>query len=199
MSARPIIPGEQILAAIKEWGGNVTATAEALGIHPKNLRERLARLGVDLAAIRDAGRHVPHVPNVPVRIGTPGPSPAGTYGPDPAPRTLARRSGVATFPRMSGAAGAATQDAEAAPIRISTAPAKAVRVRPAFQEALREAKVEVIGRHKIDTDEQMIFDQFCDEAFGPWLRSKLAPAAPADSKAGTPRRARAQKDEEPTR
>jgi hypothetical protein len=39
--------------------------------------------------------------------------------------------------------------------------------------------VALIGRHKVDTDEQHVFDQFCDEAFEPWLRSLLEPAPTA--------------------
>ncbi len=44
---------EQIKAALREHGGNVTAAAEQLGMATNNLRTRIENAGVDLRAFRD--------------------------------------------------------------------------------------------------------------------------------------------------
>ena len=49
-----------------------------------------------------------------------------------------------------------------------------VRERVVFHvERLREAKYDLAARWRVDTDEQAILLQFIDEAFGPWVASKL--------------------------
>src|SRR4026209_1614337 len=56
MSGHQKVPTDVLLAAIHTWRGNVEATAQQLHITPKSLRERLARLGVSLAKVRETSR-----------------------------------------------------------------------------------------------------------------------------------------------
>jgi hypothetical protein len=182
------VSNPEIERAINEWGGNVTAAAADLGLHPKNLRERLARLGVDLEAIR-AGRTV--IPGGAVRVarpdtyGTVRNVSAGTYGPKSVPGTLPESGAPPTLSRVPATIAEKDQvedvDAES-PVRPSSTPAKALRVKPRHQEMIRAGKVELIARYRRDFDEQDIFEQFLDEDWPEFLRRKLNPAAPPRAK-----------------
>lgn len=178
MPAKPRIPSERILDAIREWGGNVSATAAALGMHPKNLRERLARLDVDLDAIRTSAYRATTARVE--RFGVPGVvrhSAAGTYGQKSTGDTLAQGRRAPIVSAVQSAMVKDENEVAALPVRTTGGNAKTARIKPAYQERLREAKVDLIGRFRIDTDEQTVFDQFFEEAFDAWLRSKLEPAA----------------------
>lgn len=188
MSDRPAIPNATILDVYQTWKGNVEAAAQQLGIRPKSLRERLDRLGVDREAVRaGVARYVLDRTGRVVRV-----TPTETTGTGRGVRPVdVDPSGSKSAPRpVTGEAEASTlsavpmqaaevkddEEAGAAPFRASPAAAKNVRVKPPFQERLRVAKIQVIRHLGIDTDEQIIHDQFCEEAFEPFLLKKLDPA-----------------------
>lgn len=188
MPARPKIPSDVILRAIKEWRGNVSAAAQALGIHPKNLRERLARMGVDLEAVRSerSGTYGTYqtssdVSNRSTRVDTFGTvrnQNVGTYGPKSGTDTLAKTVGGPNVSVVQQATATKDEIEDGLPVRPSRAPAKQVRIKPDFQQQLRDLKIEFISRFKRDFDEQDLCDQFFAEALAAWGRSKLDPAPP---------------------
>src|SRR5262245_32739002 len=150
MTGRTRIPSEEIERAVREWGGNLSAAAEALGINVKNLRERCARLGLDLEAIRSGRPERSERTGTPdtsrnvsvrlVRLGTPGATDmvsiasgvlGGMYGLKSAPGTLPGERSTPTVSRMATAA-APTENETEVPIRGIGGPPKNVRVPPAF-------------------------------------------------------------------
>jgi len=73
---------------------------------------------------------------------------------------------------------AAEKDEEAAsPVRTVAPRQKIIRLRPAFQEQLRDARYDLMIRFRLETDENLILEQFFEECFGPWLVAKLQPTA----------------------
>lgn len=192
MSAQQKVTNEQVRKALEEWGGNLSAAADALGLRPKNLRERAIRLGIDIEALRAAqsGTYDPYQPGSirMDRTGTPGtyrPGPhvsGSPYGPKSASGPFTRPDETSNVRPMQAAVATKEDRENEAPVRGIGGPAKPLRVRPPFQERVRQAKVDLIARHRIDTDEQHVFDQFCDEAFEPWLQSKLEPTPPPPTK-----------------
>ena len=66
-----------------------------------------------------------------------------------------------------------TDKGEALPIRASVARHAPVRVLPAHQDRLREAKFDLCARYRVETNENAILAQFLEEAFPEWLPSKL--------------------------
>jgi len=193
MPATSKVSNEQVRRAIEEWGGNVSAAAAALGMRPKSLRERIARLGIDLESIR-ATRTDPHDPSRPVPArtdtGTTGPlarfDPSGSYGRKSAPGPFPSGAPVPTLTRMQAAVKDTDAPDDEIPVRTSSAPPDPIRVKPEYQERVRQAKVKLIARYLRDFKGQGIFDQFFEERFDSWLQSKLepapAPAAPRASK-----------------
>lgn len=169
----------QVRGAILRWGGNVAAAADELGIQPKNLRKRLETLGLDLAAIRQARGHVG-------ASGTSGPAPTGPRrvstgrgGPVVLGGAIGRES--ASGPSSSSAAAPifrdmqpATDEQDTSPIKTVAAQRKPLRLRSVHQERLRDAKFDLVSRFRIETDENLILEQFFEESFETWLKAKLS-------------------------
>lgn len=162
------------------WRGNVTAAADELGIQPKNLRKRLETLGLDLSAVRHAGG----------AMGASGPTPIDPSGPRASSRPLPTPLGPSRATGRKTATGLSRSDARApilrdvsntamateeqeAPIKSVTVKPKPLRLRPEHQDRLRNAKLDLGARYRVETDENAILDQFFEESFEPWLRTKL--------------------------
>jgi hypothetical protein len=176
----------QVREAIMRWRGNVTAAADELGIQPKNLRKRLDTLGMDLAALRrgegavEASTMAPLNPIGPPSVRRPLSTPS-------APALAAGRKN-ATGPSRPDASApilrdvstttAAAAEEQEAPIKGVTVKPKPLRLRPEHQDRLRNAKLDLGARYRIETDENTILDQFFSEKFEPWLREKLEPSPP---------------------
>lgn len=184
----------QVRGAIARWRGNVSAAADELGIQPKNLRKRLETLGIDLQALRQAegatgaGRVAPLGPSWPS-------GPHSIRAASPAPRaSTGRQSGAGLSPpggappNLRGVETAAAVAERDAPIKAVAPRLRPLRLRPASVDRLREAKLDVGARLRIETDENSLLNQFFDEAFEAWLAGKLGgtsepePASPGRKK-----------------
>ncbi len=167
---------QDIVNALLRHRGNVLAAAEDLAMSRKNLYQRIGGLGLDLPAIRrtDLRRVVP----LTRYMGDMRPPGIGTGH----ETTVAE---TASGPLLSGSVGrnlrpmqAAAKDEDAqGPIRAMAPRQRTIRLRPDFQDRLREAKLEFLIRFRIETDENLILDQFFEECFTPWLQAKLQPQA----------------------
>jgi hypothetical protein len=62
----------------------------------------------------------------------------------------------------------------AVPIRAAPTKRAPVRVLPAHEALLREAKFDLMARYRVDTDEGAVLATFIAEAFPAWLAGKLA-------------------------
>jgi hypothetical protein len=194
MPALPKVENDAIRAAIERWEGNVTGCAAELGLHPKNLRERIDRLGIDLAEIRarNAAKRTGTVPHVPFRTGTLGTDrhvsnvpgapvrngrPKGT-GPKTPSDTWSENGRT---PRLTGVQAVLKADEEI-PIRKAAKRRPPTRLQPPQLDALADAVFVLQERYRVPTDENVILQQFFDEAFAGWLASKLKGAAPEKPK-----------------
>lgn len=171
MPAQKRVPDDEIVRAIQKWRGKISAAAKELGIAPNNLRPRLRALRVDLELLR--------------RLQTYGTS--GTYRNIPVRAEGEKRerngmneqrSGGAIYPaavRGSKVSGmqAAEQETES-PIKAEPARQKQVRLPPPLQDRLREAKLDLGARFRIETNENLILEQFFEESFETWLKAKLS-------------------------
>lgn len=164
MPAPKRVPDEKVRSAISEWGGNITATADALGMTGTNLRKRLFSLAVDVESMRRAkGSGLPSPPITPI-------AQAGPH---------AHKSAAALFPASGkaptlGGMQAALKEEPEPPIRSVPVRQKPLRLRPAHQDRLREAKYDFQARFRVETDENAVLQQFFDERFEEWLGDKLA-------------------------
>lgn len=181
----------EVRGAILRWRGNVTAAADELGIQPKNLRKRLETLGISLSALRSGegvmgvGRVAPLTPSGSLGSDCPpeGPlAPSSGTGRKSGAGLSRSRSQAATFHAVASAM--AERDVVEAPVRAAAGQKKPLRLLPGNQERLRDAKLDLGAKHRVETDESTILNQFFEEAFEPWLRSKLGPAKPAKAKRG---------------
>jgi hypothetical protein len=195
MPAHPLVSTQDIVNALLKWRGDVSNTAVSLGMARNSLYERIKRLGLDLEAFRNQGESNPvtpitTVPGMPGMRGVPGIKPGARH---------AQQNGGAIYPaatarRRLGAVQTGTQleddaaaTAAATPIRTAPRRHTPLRVSPPQREALRRAAWDLQARFQVPTDENLILEQFIDEAFGPWLQSKLE-AVPGT--AAKPRRRR---------
>jgi len=161
---------QRVVNALLRWRGNVKAAADELGIRRKSLYERIQRAGIDLQAIRHASPSVSEFRGMP-RM-------------PPVPRDMSREGVTRSVPKSASAPYQSTpqgptvtgmQQATAEPpFAPSHSKPRLPRVLPRDQERLRAAKIEIIARFRIETDEQAIHDQFMAEAFDGWLEDKLA-------------------------
>lgn len=179
----------EVRGAILRWRGNVTAAADELGIQPKNLRKRLETLGISLPALRSGlgsmgvGLVAPTDPSGTLRTECP-PEGSGT------PLAVSGRKRGAGLSRRKGGAinvravMTATEEQSEAPVRSAAGQKKPLRLLPSNQERLRDAKLDLGARHRVETDESTILNQFFEEAFDSWLRTKLEPTPNAKRKRG---------------
>jgi len=152
---------QDIRVALKCWRGNVSAAAHALGISENALRKRLRALGIGaeaLSFLRSAANHTqPHptkapsaaIPNRPLKNTTP------------------------NFPRLVEEPTFASVGSTETVVmrRPQTRPA---RLRPDQIDALRDAKFDYQAKHRRETEESDLLQQFFDESFHEWLKRALA-------------------------
>lgn len=183
----------QVRGAIMRWRGNVTAAADELGIQPKNLRKRLETLGIDLPLLRlesesmGAGPLAPISPSRPVPHLAPPSTPSASRSGTGRQNAGGLSPAAGDPPNLRGVESAAAVDEQAAPIKGVAVRIKPLRLRPASLDRLREAKLDVGARLRVETDENTLLNQFFDEAFDSWLSSKLgtsADVAAANGKGG---------------
>lgn len=167
MSAHQKVSNEDVRKTIATWRGNVEAAAADLGLTPRNLRKRLERLGISLEAIRS--RH-----SMPGPYGT-DPVPSGPMN-RPGPNSPTSGGGLYEFPRAApslSAMNATAAKADEVPIATVRARQQPTRLRPEQLDELRAAKFDLMGKFKVETDENALLQQFFAEAFAAWLHSKL--------------------------
>jgi hypothetical protein len=207
----------EVVEGIFYWRGSVAAAADALGMRPKNLRERLGRLGIEPSKVRngeivltDEREHLvvstrdgetvvrlprmtrrdpphpsdPYDPSRPVqhKVTRMTPHTQGTravlsrlHGPKVESGPYQNASQSPNLPAMEQAAS--TLPEEQSPIRTIKPKSAPIRLEPKFQDRLREARRAVAARYGAETSETVILNQFFEETFDGWLRSKLAPAS----------------------
>lgn len=74
-------------------------------------------------------------------------------------------------------AAAAKVESEAEPqlpVRVTKARTQPTRLTPPQQDRLRERRLDLQARFRIETDDNTILQQFFDEAFDRWVKDKLA-------------------------
>jgi hypothetical protein len=174
----------QVEEAILRWRGKVVAAAEELGIQPKNLRKRLERLGIDLDAVR-AGTYVrgaalvaPHGPH-----GSHGPT-IPPKAPMTPPAFSGRKSGSGPYspagkaPIFGAVQQAAVKDGAddaAIELPVSRAKQRPIRFHPQDQDRLREARLDIIAKHRVEIDETAIHHDFFQAKFAEYMAERLAP------------------------
>lgn len=169
MPAPKRIPDEQVKGAILAWRGNVMGAADELGLQPKNLRKRLETMGIDLESLRGLMGAIGVAPTGPHRpLSTPkGPTVnEGGHGATSARGLFPARERT---PKFRSVEQAAAEDIPEVRTR------KPVRVKPAHQERLRQAKLDFAGRLRIETDETAILAAFIDAKLEEFLSEQLAP------------------------
>jgi Bacterial regulatory protein, Fis family len=166
MGATAKVSAQEITNALLHWRGNVQAAADALGLTRNGLYGRIETLGINLKGYRAKV-------GTTVRTMTPMP----TIPPTTNARGTARKNqgahfqSKATVGRVGAMQEAATSDA---PVRQAVARQKPLRLADSFRDRLREAKLDFVARFRVETDENVILEQFFEEAFEGWLRSKLS-------------------------
>jgi hypothetical protein len=174
----PKVSAQQIANALIEWRGNVQAAAEALGIRRNSLYERVRRLGLNLEAFRSSGQRVVPVTSV---SGVSGGDRSGVSRPE-CPDHHARKNKAARFTgesslhKLSSMEAPSEEGMAGAPIKAIPGRSRPPRLRPNQQDRLREAKLDLGARYRVETDENLILQQFFDETFEGWIDHKLAPA-----------------------
>jgi Bacterial regulatory protein, Fis family len=167
MAAPQKVSTQDLVNALLARRGNVQAAADDLGLTRNGLYARIERLGLDLAGFRSASAnvvsHVNTVPSMPsiARQAVHAPKSARAHYSDLRGRSI-----------VSPVASATAEDL---PIRAVPQRQRPLRLKPAHQDRLRDAKLDFGARYRIETNENAILEQFFDEAFEQWLQSKLAP------------------------
>lgn len=94
---------------------------------------------------------------------------------------LREKSEAANYPgrgqrsTLGGMQTEAPEQTTAAPIKAAPSGArKPLRLPTPHQGRLREAKLDLAAKFRIETTENLILEQFFEEAFEPWLRAKLS-------------------------
>jgi len=178
MPAPPRISTQQIVNALLKWRGNVQAAADTLGMRRKSLYERAGREGLDLDAFRsgDSGKVSPitRATGMPRMTRIEGTS---SHNAVPYGRKNARAP-YSTEPvgRNLGHMRSAAEE-DAPPIRAQEARPRAPRVTPGLQSRLRQARLDLWTKYRIEYEESDILDQFGEEAFDAWIAAKLDPKA----------------------
>jgi hypothetical protein len=180
------IPPQAIVNALLKWRGNVVAAAGEVGMAPNSMYERIDRMGLDLAALRNSGAG----PVTPItgNKGQGGDPVSGFAGGRASAQKKPAQAGP-IFPaagrerRLGGVMASATTD-EAAEVPIKTAPKRhqPLRLRPDLREALQRAAWQLQAHFQVATDENLILEQLVEESLAPFVQSKLEPASPARRK-----------------
>ncbi|KKN05539.1 hypothetical protein LCGC14_1086250 [marine sediment metagenome] len=163
---------QAITNALLEWRGNVEQTAKALGIRRNSLYERIRRLGLNLEGYRrSVNANVEPVTHVSGVSGVSGHQKASGPARNSHSAPVTQEDKRRRFGRMEAVESA---DAAGAPINAAPGRIRPPRLRPNQQDRLREAKLDLGARYRIETDESLILQQYFDETFDEWLGEKLA-------------------------
>jgi len=73
------------------------------------------------------------------------------------------------------------------PIRAAPKRRLLVRLLPAHEDRLREARLDFAARFRMETSESIILETFFEECFESWLKAKLAPEKPVSKMKAGPR------------
>lgn len=180
MPANQKATNDEVRTSIWSWRGNVEGSADHLGLTPRNLRKRLDRLGIDINEVRTRSlRGLPPPWSGPVPTGMdPVPSgPIANQGPT-GPVTGGGSWEIRRANSSLGIVSPVAAKAEEVPIATVRTRHQPTRMRPDQQDRLRAAKFELMGRYRVETDENAILQQFFEEAFEAWLHSKLTGELP---------------------
>jgi hypothetical protein len=187
MSARPKVTRTAIEKALREWRGNITNAALALGVARNSLYERAKKLQLDLRGFRIMTPTNPVTPNASRNkvSGMPGNQVSGipVSGIAARARSVQKKSS-AIFPwPLDGPRLGAVQtmpasedEAEAAvAVPIKTAPKRQERLRlmPDLQERLQRAVWQLQAHFQAPTNESLILEQVVEELLDVFVRSKL--------------------------
>lgn len=176
MPAQQKVSNEQIRQAMEQWEGVVVHAAAAVGIHPKNLRERLRRMGLDPEAFRNGA----------IRTGTHGVVRMGRLvvrGPKTSGDTFSVVGGSPTLSSMQAAAKETEDDV--APIRTAPRKQMPARIRPDLRDQIERAVWDLQAKHGVPTDFNLILEQYIEEGFASWVADKMkGPAAKNGKKNG---------------
>lgn len=180
MPAAPRISTQEIVNALLTWRGDIAATARALGMARNSLYERCRRLGLDIEGFRAQGVGNPVTPIT---------TSSGVRGMTGIPSSArdARKTAGAIYPSgerarkvtpVQQASNAAAVESEAVPIKTAPKRRQPICVKPEQRDALQRAAWDLQARYQAETNENLILEQFIEEAFASWLNSKLGqPAA----------------------
>ena len=164
MSAPAKVSEQEIRQALRMWGGNVAASANALGISETGLRKRMQALGLDgraLSFLRASTVH--HQPSPTMATNT---QPAGlNQPPKSAGPNFPRRANAPTLGHMQTAEGESVSGPRPRPVVI--------RLQPPQIEELRDAKFDYQAKHRMEASEAELLQRFFAEGI------VFAPAGPA--------------------
>lgn len=189
------IPPQAIMNALLKWRGNVVAAAGEVGMAPNSMYERIDRMGLDLAALRNSAPSKPVTPITGMKpvtgIAT---GIAGLPGIKPSTQKSSAQAGP-IFPGASKArklgdvmATAVADEDTTVPIKTAPKRHQPLRLRPDLREALQRAAWQLQAHFQVATDENLILEQLVEETLAPFVQSKLEPASP------TAKRKRAEKN-----
>lgn len=178
MAAPQRVSHQQIVNAMLEWRGNVTAAAASLGIAANSLNDRLRRLGLRAEQFRhlDPGKPVTPITGLTGFTGL------------PATERVARKRDGAIFPGRGRAPNVSDMQTETAerelPIRAAPKRHTPLRMKDVQRAALEQAVFQLQALYQVATDSNLVLEQFIDECFPGWLREKLAAAEKPKRKGG---------------
>jgi hypothetical protein len=179
MGAPQRISERQIREAIRIWRGNVTAAAQSLCMQPKNLRKRLADLGVDLESLRTrkgVGRAEAPASNATHGAQVAAEVSSFKVGPD---MVSDSKSTAVLYPRKAERSNLSHMQTVSASTRqeipIRTAPPRQqpIRLKPAQREAIQRVVFRLQACYGVATDVNLVLEQLVDEELEEWAAKKL--------------------------
>ena len=175
---------ERLKRALITWGGDVSATADALGIHRNNLYKWLKRYGISReylltlraqraqrvqgGAMPDGTRNVAQRAQRPVSLATRSAHAAGAHEIRNATVTS---DGVAPiFPAMPEAA----IDEKELPLKPAAKLAKPMRVLPEVQDLIRDMRRQLSAALGVDLDDTDILNRILLDTKDGWFQQQMA-------------------------
>lgn len=173
MSAPAKVSEQEIRQALRIWGGNVAASANALGISETGLRKRMQALGLAgraLSFLRASTIH--HQPSPTMAANT---QPAGLNRP---PKSASRNyPRQANSPTLGG-----MQTAEAENVQAPRPRPVVIRLQPPQVEELRDAKFDYQAKHRVEASEAELLQRFFAECFPEWRKRTCGAGKVKDAK-----------------
>lgn len=184
MAAPQKVLPQAIVNALLKWRGNVVAAAGEVGMAPNSMYERIDSMGLDLRAIRAQGAALkPVIPITGIKGVSGMPTTAQSR---PAAQKNAAQAGAIFPPTAGGRRLVGMEQAAAAvdEVPIKTAPRRhqPIRIKPDQRDLLQRAAWDLQARFQAATDENLILEQFIEEAFPGWLAGKVQKNGKAEGK-----------------